>query len=270
MPGRKLLLGGVAIPYERGLEGHSDGDAVLHAVIDAVLGAAGLGDIGEMYSDRDARWALRTVVGWYGHTPTGFQRFAGAFAADDRGDAAAADSLGAVANDPTEPAIVRASAIARLAAYPGAVALAAARRGARDASPLVRRGALDALEAFGAAERLEIAAPMLTDSTRIVRLRAAWVLAPIADSLGTPALRTAFARAAAELVASQRYNADRASSRLTLGAYYATRGQLDSAAAEFRVAVRFAPHDRRAQLALAAVLDARGQKGTRGRSEGRR
>ncbi|MBI3725125.1 2-C-methyl-D-erythritol 4-phosphate cytidylyltransferase [bacterium] len=56
VPGRKLLLGGVSIPHERGLEGHSDGDALLHAVTDAVLGAAGLGDIGEMYSDRDARW----------------------------------------------------------------------------------------------------------------------------------------------------------------------------------------------------------------------
>lgn len=54
--GRKLLLAGVHIPYEKGLLGHSDGDALFHAVIDAALGAAGLGDIGEMYSDRDAQW----------------------------------------------------------------------------------------------------------------------------------------------------------------------------------------------------------------------
>jgi 2-C-methyl-D-erythritol 2,4-cyclodiphosphate synthase len=54
--GRKLLLAGVEIPYEKGLLGHSDGDALFHAVIDAALGAAGLGDIGEMYSDKDARW----------------------------------------------------------------------------------------------------------------------------------------------------------------------------------------------------------------------
>lgn len=56
VPGRRLLLGGVEIPYDRGLLGHSDGDALLHAITDALLGAAGLGDIGEMYSDRDARW----------------------------------------------------------------------------------------------------------------------------------------------------------------------------------------------------------------------
>jgi 2-C-methyl-D-erythritol 2,4-cyclodiphosphate synthase len=51
--GRKLILGGVLIPYEKGLAGHSDADVVLHAVIDALLGAAGLGDIGGMFPDSD-------------------------------------------------------------------------------------------------------------------------------------------------------------------------------------------------------------------------
>src|SRR5438874_1790988 len=52
-PGRPLLLGGVAIPHPRGLVGHSDADVVLHAVTDALLGAAGLGDIGDAYPDTD-------------------------------------------------------------------------------------------------------------------------------------------------------------------------------------------------------------------------
>ena len=51
--GRPLLLGGVAIPHSRGLAGHSDADVVLHAVTDALLGAAGLGDIGDAYPDTD-------------------------------------------------------------------------------------------------------------------------------------------------------------------------------------------------------------------------
>jgi 2-C-methyl-D-erythritol 2,4-cyclodiphosphate synthase len=54
--GRRLVLGGVEIPHERGLEGHSDADALTHAVIDALLGAAGLGDIGEHFPDTDERW----------------------------------------------------------------------------------------------------------------------------------------------------------------------------------------------------------------------
>ena len=54
--GRSLILGGVTIPYHLGLLGHSDADALLHAITDALLGAAGLGDIGGMFPDTDARW----------------------------------------------------------------------------------------------------------------------------------------------------------------------------------------------------------------------
>ena len=69
-PGRPLIVGGVRIPdAERGLTGHSDADVLTHAVIDALLGAAGLGDIGMHFPDTDARWRgadsldlLRTVL----------------------------------------------------------------------------------------------------------------------------------------------------------------------------------------------------------------
>ena len=56
-PGRALILGGVRIDHPLGLAGHSDADAVLHAVTDAILGACGSGDIGEQFSDTDPRWA---------------------------------------------------------------------------------------------------------------------------------------------------------------------------------------------------------------------
>lgn len=56
VPGRSLRLGGVDIPHPAGLLGHSDADALLHAITDALLGAAGLGDIGGMFPDTDARW----------------------------------------------------------------------------------------------------------------------------------------------------------------------------------------------------------------------
>ena len=54
--GRPLILGGVTIPAEKGAEGHSDADALLHAVTDAILGALALGDIGQHFSDKDERW----------------------------------------------------------------------------------------------------------------------------------------------------------------------------------------------------------------------
>jgi 2-C-methyl-D-erythritol 2,4-cyclodiphosphate synthase len=67
--GRRLVLGGVEIPHDAGLAGHSDGDALIHAIIDAVLGAAARGDIGQWFPSSDERWAdadslelLRIVV----------------------------------------------------------------------------------------------------------------------------------------------------------------------------------------------------------------
>jgi 2-C-methyl-D-erythritol 2,4-cyclodiphosphate synthase len=75
--GRPLILGGVIIPYARGLAGHSDADVLLHAVCDAILGALALGDIGKHFPDTDPRWkgadsrdllrhvaALATREGW--------------------------------------------------------------------------------------------------------------------------------------------------------------------------------------------------------------
>lgn len=69
-PGRKLILGGVEIPHDRGLLGHSDADALLHAITDAILGAAGCGDIGRLFPDGEAAWKdadsrdlLRRAVG---------------------------------------------------------------------------------------------------------------------------------------------------------------------------------------------------------------
>lgn len=55
-PGRRLVLGGIVIPHEKGLEGHSDADALAHAITDALLGAAALGDIGRHFPDTDPRY----------------------------------------------------------------------------------------------------------------------------------------------------------------------------------------------------------------------
>ena len=75
--GRKLILGGVTIPWDRGLEGHSDADVLLHAVCDAILGALARGDLGAHFPDTDAKWkgadsrmllrhvgALASSAGW--------------------------------------------------------------------------------------------------------------------------------------------------------------------------------------------------------------
>ncbi|MDQ5878738.1 MAG: 2-C-methyl-D-erythritol 2,4-cyclodiphosphate synthase [Pseudomonadota bacterium] len=70
VPGRKMIIGGVDIPHDKGLLGHSDADVLLHAVTDALIGAAALGDIGRHFPDTDERWQgadsrvlLRATVG---------------------------------------------------------------------------------------------------------------------------------------------------------------------------------------------------------------
>src|ERR1700704_6030551 len=65
--GRRLVIGGVEIPGELGLDGHSDADVLAHAVIDALLGAAGLGDIGEHFPDTDERWRDADSMVLLGH-----------------------------------------------------------------------------------------------------------------------------------------------------------------------------------------------------------
>jgi predicted CXXCH cytochrome family protein len=203
------------------------------------------------HTDRTAQWAAAAVAKWHPTRDPGFQRFASSFAADDRGDPAAPDSLGAVANDATEPWIVRASALARLASHPSPVALAAAQQWSRDSNADVRLYALQVLEGFGDADRLRVAAPLLADPRRAIRQEAAWVLAPVSSSLNGTA-RQAFDAAAAEFVDSQRYNADRAPSRLRLASFYGELSRFDSAAVEFHAAARL---DSAAANAFARALE---------------
>lgn len=189
------------------------------------------------HTEHDAKWASSLVAFWFPKPNPGFQRFTGAFAADDRGEPDAADSLVAIANDLSEPWIVRASALGRLAARPGPTALQAAQRWSRDTNPVIRFYALSSLEGMGARQRLSLVPPLLRDPRRAVRQEAAWLVAPVARSLDT-ATRRAFDAAAAEFIASQRYNADRASSRLRLVSFFAQIGRLDSVAPEFAAAAR--------------------------------
>ena len=66
--GRPLILGGVTIPHTHGLSGHSDADAVLHAIVDALLGAAALGDIGQHFPSSDSRWKDQPSSVFLGYT----------------------------------------------------------------------------------------------------------------------------------------------------------------------------------------------------------
>ncbi|MGH7677032.1 MAG: tetratricopeptide repeat protein [Gemmatimonadaceae bacterium] len=210
----------------------------------------------QCHVNRDALWADREWrLRFRGAGP---RRFAYAFEADERGEPGAAESLARVAKDSSESAIIRASALARLAHRPDSTVFALATRGAQDPDQLVRLGALAILESAPAAERIAAATPLLRDRRRALRQGAAWLLASVADSLDAEQ-RRAFAGAAAEFVASQRYNADQPEHRWALGTFYGQLRHLDSAAVEYRAAVALAPRFAQAYVDLAEVLRVQGR-----------
>jgi 2-C-methyl-D-erythritol 2,4-cyclodiphosphate synthase len=117
--GRPLVLGGVTIPHPRGLAGHSDADAVAHALTDAILGAAAAGDIGELFPDTDPRWKDADSMELLGTAYDLVQR---------KGYALAQADLTIIAEHPRLgshlPAMATALAL-RLGAQPGSVSLKA-------------------------------------------------------------------------------------------------------------------------------------------------
>ncbi len=211
------------------------------------------------HSDKTAQWAAQQISAHYRQRIEGFQRFAEGFAADDRNAPDAAHALSVVASDTTQASVARASALVRLAAHPGADALNSARIAASDASALIRRSALEILDDYPPQDRMEIAAPLLRDSSRAVRIEAARILAPAARMLEGDA-KNNFATAANEFITSQRLQADRPENRVALGIFFAQLGRLDEAAIEYRASMRLDARYTPACVNLADVLRVQGRE----------
>jgi Flp pilus assembly protein TadD len=212
------------------------------------------------HTDRSAEWAAERVRGWYGHDPQGFQRFAETFAADEK-DAPGADrSLATIAEDSTQPGIVRASALARLSARPGFAATGAATAALEDPDPEIRRAALTVLESLPPANRVDLAAPLLEDRVLAVRLAAVRALAPAATAVAAGVHAEAWRKAEAEYIATQRYNADRPESRMELGSFFAWTGRTAEAVTEYQTALKLAPQFVPAYVNLADLYRSRGSE----------
>ena len=194
------------------------------------------------HADRKPEWAAAKAQAWYGRSPNGYQRFATAFHAAETGGGAVR-LLADIARDPREPDIVRTSAMAQ---FPREVArshagMEAVKLALGNGDPLVRRAAVTALESLPPAERLTLALTPLSDPSRLVRIEAARVLAPIRPETLDQASRAAYERAAADFVAVQRTNDDRPEARTNLGTYFATRGRVTAAETELRAALALDP-----------------------------
>jgi len=211
------------------------------------------------HSDRDARWAAAQMKQWFGHVPQGFQRFAGAFAAANADALDSQAQLRAIAAETSQPSIVRASALAQLQAPLGPATFDSLGAALRDASALVRLGALQALTGAPAEARVRLAAPLLADPLKAVRIEAASLLAAVPAQQLSAEQNSAFARASAEYIASQQYNADRADARVNLGTFYAHRGDGLRAEAEMKAAIGLDPSYVPAYVNLADLYRAQGR-----------
>jgi predicted CXXCH cytochrome family protein len=211
------------------------------------------------HATRPAEWAARQVESWYGHTPRGFQRYADALGAATSGAPGATDLLQAVIRDGEQPAIARASALARLGSSPVLGVRDVVRGGLKDGDPLVRRAAVTGVEGADPVSRVELLAPLLDDPVRAVRMEAARVLAGVPRERLTDAQRTALDRALTEYVAAEQFNADRPESHVNLALVHAAQQRPAEAETELRTALELDPRFVPAAVNLADLYRATGR-----------
>ena len=209
------------------------------------------------HTDRDAKWAAQAVRDWLGRDAAGYQSFASVFGAAESGEPSALVKLAGVAADTAQPAIVRASALARLAGS-GQFTRDFAQSTARDADPLVRLASVQLADVMPAEMRAAVLGLLLGDATRAVRIEAARSLAGGQDGLPQELLPR-WEAASQEYIATLQYNADRPESRVALGGFRAALGQTDAAHAQFTAAIQLDPAFVPAYVNAADVMRAQGR-----------
>jgi len=214
----------------------------------------------QCHKDRDAQWAADALKRWSPQPLPGHQGFAEALDAGFRAAPGAREALVAAAEDPRQPAIARASAIALLAGHTDARITALLRKALDDVDALVRRAAVGALALASPEARVQLLPKMLADPALSVRSAAASALAGVpAERLGAEQ-RAALAKAIEEYVAIQRFNADRPDAQVNLGSLYAERGQAAEAEAAYRQALALDPGFVPAAVNLADLYRNRGEE----------
>ena len=214
------------------------------------------------HAERDAQWAAAAVSRWYPAPKPGYQGFAEAFAAADRGEPAATTALLTLIGDTGQPALVRASAIARAGGYLSPALADALARSLADPEPLVRASAAEVLGGTTPGFRAGHLAVVLDDPVRLVRMAAARSLAGEPEAQLLPDERGKFQAALEEWNAGQRFSGDRPEALTNLGVLQFERRAPQEAMASFRAALERDPTYVQAAVNLADVQRALGDDGS--------
>jgi predicted CXXCH cytochrome family protein len=209
------------------------------------------------HGDKPAGWATEELRKRLGHAPLGFQSFAAAFVAAEQGAPGAEDKLARLANDGSQPAIVRASAIARAAALDSALPGVNVGRALGDADPLIRAAAAEAAGNGDAAQWIAQLVPLLSDAVLAVRIEAARAVAGPAERQLPDSAHTAFGKALEDYIAVQRFNADRGEGHMNLALLEIRRGNSRAADAALERAIAVDPTFMPAYLQLANLYQNR-------------
>jgi tetratricopeptide (TPR) repeat protein len=212
------------------------------------------------HQDKDAAWSAEAVATWFPDPLNRRPHFGEALHAADTGAPDAAARLLALAEDLTQPAIARASALDRLYDRPSPAALAVVTRLLADPDAQVRLAAVRFLELADLQTRVQLAWPLLTDPARTVRLEVARILAPLMTQTMSDDLLGQLTAALEETVAAETQNADRPESNLNLGLLAAAAGEPEVAERAYRMALRLDPRFTPAHANLADLYRTQGRE----------
>jgi predicted CXXCH cytochrome family protein len=214
----------------------------------------------QCHEQQPPEWAADQVRQWYPQPLPGYQRFAEALHAASAMAVGARDQLLKAANDPSQPAIARASAIARLGAYPGAAMVNAVVAALHDDSPLVRRAAVEVLAATEPDTRVRFLPRVLDDPVKSVRIEAARALAALPQDRIPAAQRAALAKGLEEYLTVQQFNADRPEAHGNLGTLHAQLGAYEKAKDAYLKALELDPAFLPSAINLADLYRSRGHE----------
>lgn len=213
----------------------------------------------DCHRDRSPEWAARTLRRLFPRGRQTTPHYASALHAGRSFQPGAEQALLAVARDAGVAGIVRGTALSLLRAHIGPESLPALAEAAKDADPLVRLGAVRAIEALPGRERVRIGARLLWDPVRAVRVEAASAFADVPDAELESEARAAFDRALDEYRLAQRANAERPEAHVALGVLNLKRGDLASARRNYEQALALGPWFVPAWVNLADLLRIEGR-----------